>query len=79
MFRKLTFDEQGMLVKEFNKYFDQIKGATAKNVRGNFIKHAKHTMSAIGWVNGLFFDQEKFQLQIQDKKQISKILDNLDQ
>lgn len=40
----------------FKNYFEQEKGRTAKNVYGNYVKNIKHTISVIGWCNGLSVD-----------------------
>ncbi|MEO8065522.1 MAG: phospholipase D-like domain-containing protein [Candidatus Doudnabacteria bacterium] len=78
MFRKLTQPEQELLIKQFNKQFDKTKGVTAKNVRGNYLKHAKHTMSAIGWVHGLSYDETGFNLNLVDKNKALIVLENAD-
>ncbi len=37
---------------QITNYFEKIKEKTAKNVRGNYVKNVKHTMSVIAWCNG---------------------------
>lgn len=75
MYRSLAEGEQRHLIHEVNKYFDRIKGPTAKNVRGNYYKHAKYNMSAIGWLEGLLFDDNKMMLKIIDSDKIKKLLE----
>ena len=43
--------ELGGMVK---RYFAEIKEPTAKNVRSNYVKNVKHTMSAIAWCSGFY-------------------------
>ena len=46
------------LHKKITQYFDAVKEPTASNVRGNYDKNVKHTMSAIGWCEGFSFDSK---------------------
>ncbi|MBT9174278.1 MAG: hypothetical protein DDT21_02691 [Syntrophomonadaceae bacterium] len=76
MYRGLPDAERKTFVTKVNRYFEQIKGPTARNVRGNYFKHAKHNMSAIGWMQGLQY-KEKI-LKIIDNKIITEILKDFD-
>jgi len=78
MYRKLSEAERRSLVAKVNEYFEQIKGTTAENVRGNYFKHAKYTISAIGWTQGLSYDAEQRILKIIDNDKISKLLEYYD-
>lgn len=78
MYRTLSTEEREHLVGEFNEHFEEVKGTTAKNVRGNYFKHAKYTISAIGWLNGLEYDEEKKRLQITNSDRVNELVDGFD-
>ena len=78
MFRNLNESEQNLFVGKVNEYFEQIKGKTAKNVRGNYFKHAKYNMSAIGWMQGLQYDDTREILKIVDNKIVLEMLKDSD-
>lgn len=77
-FRQLSLTKQKILLNKINKYFEQIKGKTAKNVVGNYYKHAKYTMSAIGWVDGISYDETEKKLKITDNKIVEYWLNKLE-
>ena len=58
--RKTSFEE------EVNEHFRVKLEHTAKNVRGNYDKSAKHTMSALGWCEGLRCDFDDWELSLLD-------------
>lgn len=45
-----------------DEHFEAALEPTAKNVRGNYDKSAKHTMSALGWCDGLHCDFDNWAL-----------------
>ena len=49
--------------QNFKKYFEEVKGGTAKGVYMNYVKNIKHTMSVIGWCNG-FSLSDSFKLRL---------------
>lgn len=78
MYRNLSKDEKNYLKENVNKHFKTVKGHTASNVLGNYYKHAKYTISAIGWCSGLQFDDSTGKLKIIDKSMINKLLEKSD-
>lgn len=78
MYRGLSRQEQKYLCEKINKYFDVTKGITAKNVRGNYFKHAKYTLMAIGWLDGLWFDEENKKVELIDESEARILLENSD-
>jgi len=56
MHRGLSPDKKDSFKRKMDEYFHAKLEHTAKNVRGNYDKSAKHTMSALGWCDGLSFN-----------------------
>lgn len=78
MFRTLSGPEKELFINNVNKYFDETKGVTAKNVRGNYYKHARYTLMAIGWVEGLHYDDEDKTIKIINLDKIISLLESAD-
>ncbi|MGI9307463.1 MAG: phospholipase D-like domain-containing protein [Gammaproteobacteria bacterium] len=57
-------DKKRVLNQKVQEYFDIIMEPTAVNVRGNYVKKGKHTMSAIGWCSGFSTDLENFTIRL---------------
>jgi len=74
MYRKLTEKEKQDFNNKVISYFDKIKSQTAKNVKGNYFKHAKYTISAIGWTSVLFYDERQKILKIIDSKKLRELI-----
>ncbi|MDD9875076.1 MAG: phospholipase D-like domain-containing protein [Gammaproteobacteria bacterium] len=68
--RKTSFEE------EMNDYFRAKLEHTATNVRGNYDKSAKHTMSALGWCEGLHCDFENWELSLSDEQRKNRVRAN---
>jgi len=62
MYRHLPDARKVSFEAEMNEYFRVKLEHTAKNVRGNYDKSAKHTMSALGWCDGLRCDFDNWTL-----------------
>src|SRR3989339_878300 len=78
MYRLLSGEEKVLFVGNVNRYFDETKGTTAVNVRGNYYKHAKYTLMAIGWIDGLQYDDENRIVKIIDPVKITSLLEDAD-
>lgn len=64
IYRGLSPDNQRRFQDGINAYFAEKLGSTAKNVKGNYDKKVKHTMSALGWCKGLQFDLQNRELRL---------------
>lgn len=78
LFRRLNFQEQRALIQSIRNYFEEVKEGTAKNVMGNYFKHAKYNMSALGWVQGANFDPDRIRLQLSDRNKLLDLLGKAD-
>lgn len=54
MYRDCTDAGRRALDKMVVEHFGKTKEPTAKNVRGNYVKNVKHTISAIAWCSGFY-------------------------
>jgi len=66
MYRGLAVDKRDSFRREMDAYFHAQLEHTARNVRGNYDKSAKHTMSALGWCDGLRCDFDNWALSLSD-------------
>lgn len=64
MFRALSTEKRDLFKREMDEYFKAQLEHTATNVRGNYDKSAKHTMSALGWCEGLHCDFDDWALSL---------------
>ncbi len=67
MYRNLPRERKILFKKEMDDYFKVKLEPSAKNVRGNYDKSAKHTMSALGWCEGLYFNLASCELSLRDE------------
>lgn len=66
IYRNLSIKEKTILKEKYNEMFKKIKEPTAKNVKGNYHKKVKHTMSAIGWCKDIKCDFINWKIEIID-------------
>lgn len=66
-YRLLSDKEKFIFVKKCNSYFKEVKERPRANVLGNYIKKVKHTMSALGWANGIKCDHLNWRLELDTK------------
>ena len=59
MRRRMDDSEKRKFDAQVDAYFQAVLERTAKNVRGNYDKKIRHTMSALGWCHGLSYDCDK--------------------
>lgn len=78
IYRTLNSVQQEAFFKKTKDYLEDVKGGTGQNVVGNYFKHCKYNMSAIGWIEGLIWIPESNNLQLQDATQIYDLLDRND-
>ena len=64
--RRLPEDRRRDFVAKMDGLFKNKLEPTAKNVRGNYDKKIRHTMSALGWCEGLHYDPEKKEIRLSD-------------
>ena len=62
MYRRLPEATRRKFVGKANAYFEEKLGPTAKGVKMNYDKKARHTMSALGWCAGLFYNADSKEL-----------------
>jgi len=74
MYRKLSGGEKRNFERKVDSYFDKIKSQTAKNVKGNYFKHAKYTISAIGWISGLLYDESQKVLKVVNGEKVRELI-----
>ncbi|MGI9256075.1 MAG: hypothetical protein ACR2PY_03980, partial [Salinispira sp.] len=67
MYRSLSSAATHFFDQNAQNYFKEVKGLTASNVYGNYVKSIKHTMSAIGWCNGFSFRLADFTLNLENE------------
>lgn len=65
MYRECSDEDRAELAREAKQYFARIKGGTAANVYGNYVKKLKYTISAIGWCAGFAADLEQFTVRLE--------------
>lgn len=58
IYRNLSPEARAGFRQDMGEYFRAKLEHTARNVRGNYNKKVKHTMSALGWCEGLHFDSK---------------------
>ena len=56
-----SMDKDGF-INWANTLFDDQLELTAKSVRGNYEKHVRHTMSALGWCEGIQYEDDQLSL-----------------
>lgn len=78
IYRTLNVFQKEAFFSKATDYLEEVKGGTAKNVVGNYYKHCKYNMSAIGWIEGLIWIPETSKILLQDSKQIYDLLDRND-
>ena len=66
IYRRLAKDQRQKFVDNMERMFDQKLSPTAKNVKGNYKKKVRHTMSALGWCKGLRYDPDEKKLHLID-------------
>ena len=59
IYRRLTKDQRDKFVRDMEEMFDQKLSPTAKNVKGNYKKKVRHTMSALGWCEDFLYDSKE--------------------
>lgn len=64
IYRGLSSDNQRRFQDEMNAYFSEKLEPTASNVKGNYEKKVRHTMSALGWCKRLQFDLQNKELRL---------------
>ena len=64
LYRNLSPEERAGFQQDMDEYFRAKLEHTARNVRGNYNKKVKHTMSALGWCEGLHFDFNNNELRL---------------
>lgn len=64
IYRNLSPEARAGFRHDMDEYFRAKLEHTARNVRGNYNKKVKHTMSALGWCEGLHFDFESNELRL---------------
>lgn len=64
IYRNLSPEARAGFQREMDEYFRAKLEHTARNVRGNYNKKVKHTMSALGWCEGLHFDFNNNELRL---------------
>ena len=64
IYRSLPTDTRKRFERDVDAYFHEKLEPTAAGVRGNYDKKVKHTMSALGWCEGLQFDSAKKELRL---------------
>ncbi|MDD9857250.1 MAG: hypothetical protein OXU96_04285 [Gammaproteobacteria bacterium] len=76
MHRGLSSGERDSFKRKMDEYFKVKLEHTAKNVRGNYDKSAKRTMSALGWCEGLHCDFENWELSLSDEQRKNRVRAN---
>ena len=64
IYRNLSPEARAGFQRDMDEYFRAKLEHTARNVRGNYNKKVKHTMSALGWCEGLHFDFNNNELRL---------------
>ena len=64
IYRDLSPEARAGFQRDMDEYFRAKLEHTARNVRGNYNKKVKHTMSALGWCEGLHFDFQNNELRL---------------
>ncbi len=64
IYRNLPPESRKRFEVDVDAYFHEKLEPTATNVRGNYDKKVKHTMSALGWCAGLQFDSAEKELRL---------------
>ncbi|MGI9249854.1 MAG: phospholipase D-like domain-containing protein [Pseudohongiellaceae bacterium] len=59
MYRRLGETERDNFVAKMDAYFEKELGPTGNGVKMNYDKSARHTMSVLGWCEGLSYSQGK--------------------
>ena len=59
IYRRLAKDQRHKFVNNMERMFDQKLSPTAKNVKGNYNKKVRHTMSALGWCEDFLYDSKE--------------------
>ena len=62
IFRRLSSDKRAQFLHDVDDVFEKERERAGSGVRMNYNKNARHTMSALGWCDGLKYDTDKNKL-----------------